>query len=106
MTPVVVAIPIAAAFVAVGAAVSLLVALAISTVVVPVIAHPVFVAAGVFPVVVLEFEAPTTFTVVSPGAGAVVITVLEAVFASLVMAIVVVVTIVAPGDAAHRERKY
>src|SRR4051794_8321147 len=84
-----------AAIGAVGAPVSALVAFAVLVFVVAFMAHPVLVAAGVFPVVVLELEAASALGIVLTGAKTVTIAVPVAALAGFVAAIVVAVIIVA-----------
>src|SRR4029077_19885244 len=97
-------VAIAAAVVStVGATVSAFVAIAVGLFVVAFVAHPVLVTAGVFPVVVFEFEAAASFRVELPLALAVIEATMKAVLARFVTAVVIVVVvtiILAPSDAA------
>src|SRR5690242_12673987 len=97
MISIAIAIPIAITIVAVAAAVSAFVALTVGVLVVAFVAHPVREAARVFPIVVLELEAASTFTVVLPGVQAVTVAVFEAMFAGFVVPVVVIVVIVGGG---------
>src|SRR5438067_5801197 len=104
--PVIITIAVAITIGVVSFAVSALVAFAVRVFVVVLVAHPVFKAARVFPVIVLEFEAAAATGVVLSGALAVAITVLEAVLAGLVVTVVIIVVIVpAPGLAPSHSSK-
>jgi hypothetical protein len=92
---------VAVAIIAIGSAISAFVAVAVGPFVVAVIAHPMLVAMGVFPLVVLEFEAGAAVAVVTAGALTVAIAVLVTVLAGLVVPGVVIVVIIAPSDTAE-----
>src|SRR5579871_1526058 len=80
-----------------GAAVSALVAFAIGLLVLALAAHPVLVAARVFPVVVLEVEAAASLGIELSCARAIVESAVETLVAGLVVTIAVVIVVLRPG---------
>src|ERR1700756_3321676 len=89
-----VVITIAAAVVfTVSTAIGALVAIAVGLLVVAFVAHPMFVAAGVFPVVVFEIETAAAISVEVPGALPIVESSAITLFAGLVVAISIIVIV-------------
>jgi hypothetical protein len=80
----------------VGLAISALVAFAILVFVAAFVAHPVLVAARVFPVIVLEFEAAAALDVGLTDSKAVAIAISVTLIAGVVAAIVAIVAVASP----------